>query len=361
MQYTSHVKSGHLKNLIQQPLSCEQKLRALEQLLGLPPGSASNDEGGEGGQPPMVVEGEGNLNEQQAALVARTKSFERITADLSAQERRLAYALLQRIETSDNIGWDFETDEIILSNQRLLHSSIKTIIEKIVVVASPLLPIGFIRFIDALIKIKIPLQYIQNADALNIRLGLLTISRERQGLTDPQIEPAEEEPMVEELASAPPDDLQILNVSNRTGETVEIPAAEEIQATARAPPEDLQTLNVSNRARGRAPPADLQTLNVSNRASAPPEDLQTLNVSNRARARARAPPEDLQTLNVSNRARSRSRSREQDRGKGKLGIGQKAKGKGKATAKKPAEGVRRSKRLALRSDLTENWTPISRS
>ena len=343
MQYTSHVKSGHLKNLIQQPLSCEQKLRALEQLLGLPPGSASNDEGGEGGQPPMVVEGEGNLNEQQAALVARTKSFERITADLSAQERRLAYALLQRIETSDNIGWDFETDEIILSNQRLLHSSIKTIIEKIVVVASPLLPIGFIRFIDALIKIKIPLQYIQNADALNIRLGLLTISRERQGLTDPQIEPAEEEPMVEELASAPPDDLQILNVSNRTGETVEIPAAEEIQATARAPPEDLQTLNVSNR------------------ASAPPEDLQTLNVSNRARARARAPPEDLQTLNVSNRARSRSRSREQDRGKGKLGIGQKAKGKGKATAKKPAEGVRRSKRLALRSDLTENWTPISRS
>ena len=344
MQYTSHVKSGHLKNLIQQPISCEEKLRALEQLLGLPPGSASNDEGGEGGQPP-VVEGEGNLNEKQAALVARTKSFERITADLSAQERRLAYALLQRIETSDNIGWDFETDEIILSNQRLLHSSIKTIIEKIVVVASPLLPIGFIRFIDALIKIKIPLQYIQNADALNIRLGLLTISRERQGLTDQQIEPAEEERMVEELvpatASAPPDDLQILNVSNRTGETVEIPAAEEIQATARAPPEDLQTLNVSNR------------------ASAPPEDLQTLNVSNRARARA--PPEDLQTLNVSNRARSRSRSREQDRGKGKLGIGQKAKGKGKATAKKPAEGVRRSKRLALRSDLTENWTPISRS
>ena len=346
MQYTSHVKSGHLKNLIQQPISCEEKLRALEQLLGLPPGSASNDEGGEGGQPP-VVEGEGNLNEKQAALVARTKSFERITADLSAQERRLAYALLQRIETSDNIGWDFETDEIILSNQRLLHSSIKTIIEKIVVVASPLLPIGFIRFIDALIKIKIPLQYIQNADALNIRLGLLTISRERQGLTDQQIEPAEEERMVEELvpatASAPPDDLQILNVSNRTGETVEIPAAEEIQATARAPPEDLQTLNVSNR------------------ASAPPEDLQTLNVSNRARARA--PPEDLQTLNVSNRARSRSRSRsrEQDRGKGKLGIGQKAKGKGKATAKKPAEGVRRSKRLVLRSDLTENWTPISRS
>ena len=346
MQYTSHVKSGHLKNLIQQPISCEEKLRALEQLLGLPPGSASYDEGGEGGQPP-VVEGEGNLNEKQAALVARTKSFERITADLSAQERRLAYALLQRIETSDNIGWDFETDEIILSNQRLLHSSIKTIIEKIVVVASPLLPIGFIRFIDALIKIKIPLQYIQNADALNIRLGLLTISRERQGLTDQQIEPAEEERMVEELvpatASAPPDDLQILNVSNRTGETVEIPAAEEIQATARAPPEDLQTLNVSNR------------------ASAPPEDLQTLNVSNRARARA--PPEDLQTLNVSNRARSRSRSRsrEQDRGKGKLGIGQKAKGKGKATAKKPAEGVRRSKRLALRSDLTENWTPISRS
>ena len=333
-----------MKNLIQQPISCEEKLRALEQLLGLPPGSASNDEGGEGGQPP-VVEGEGNLNEKQAALVARTKSFERITADLSAQERRLAYALLQRIETSDNIGWDFETDEIILSNQRLLHSSIKTIIEKIVVVASPLLPIGFIRFIDALIKIKIPLQYIQNADALNIRLGLLTISRERQGLTDQQIEPAEEERMVEELvpatASAPPDDLQILNVSNRTGETVEIPAAEEIQATARAPPEDLQTLNVSNR------------------ASAPPEDLQTLNVSNRARARA--PPEDLQTLNVSNRARSRSRSREQDRGKGKLGIGQKAKGKGKATAKKPAEGVRRSKRLALRSDLTENWTPISRS
>ena len=333
MQYTSHVKSGHLKNLIQQPISCEQKLKALEQLLGLPPGSAVNEEeGDENGQQPVVEEGEGTgnevENERQAALEVRNRSFARITADLSGQEKKIAFALLTRIEAAENIGWDFESDEIILSNERLLHSSMKTIIEKIVVASSPILPIGLIRFIDALIKIKIPLNYIQNSDALNIRLGLLTISNERK--QDKTEQPNE-----------------------AGGTTVEEPVNEGI-----APPEDLQILNVSNRAReyeARATTAEEEpTINeISATAGAPPEDLQTLNVRKRVREIDSEDEREEQRI---------LKTAKKDIGKGKaLKKGAKKPSKNSSAVAAEAQGVRRSKRLALRSDLTANWTPISRN
>ena len=346
MQYTSHVKSGHLKNLIQQPISCEEKLKALEQLLGLPPGSAVNEEGDENGEQPMVEEGEGTgnelENERQAALEVRNRSFARITADLSGQERKIAFALLTRIEAAENIGWDFESDEIILSNERLLHSSMKTIIEKIVVASSPILPIGLIRFIDALIKIKIPLNYIQNSDALNIRLGLLTISNERrQDKTEQPNEvggtTVEEQPMIEGIP--PPEDLQILNVGRASREyeagattAQEEPMINEIPATAGAPPEDLQILNVRKRVRETDSEDEREEQRILKTAK---KDIGKGKALKKGAKKTSKKP----TSKNSNNSTSKKSS----------------------TVAAEAQGLRRSKRLALRSDLTDNWTPISRN
>ena len=328
MQYNSHIKSGHLKTLIQQKIPCEDKLSQIAQLLGLPSDFGSNQDGV---GPPNLGGGEANSIdesvssaqvEQQAQVERRNRSFERILANLTVKNKRIALSLLRRIESSEGVGWDYDTGEIIVGNERLPHSSIKKLVEKVVIAASPQLPIGLVRFVNGLIDSKIPLQYMLNSDVLNIREGLLAIKRGRQ----------------EQQQSQQADQSTVEQISEEAGGE-EGSIADPISESE---PNDLDVgegSGLSNQIIVDEPAQLGSELNEATRAS-----------SGEKRAREVDSEDDNQES-----GRLKTAKLEHSKGKSKAG----AKGKKKsATTSAP---VRRSSRLALRSDLTENWSSVART
>ena len=359
MQYTSHVKASHLKSLIQQNTDCESKLRSIEKLLGIPPTtSETTDQGGVsrpvsaeqdgGGQTENVVR-----DEQQLELDRRERSQNRIFADLTGKDLRLAKSLLQRIETATGISYDYESLEIIINNERLLHSSIKSLIEKIVNVSSPQLPIGFTRFINALIDSKVPVQYIQNSDALNVRLGLLSIKKAKQeGVLTPSIVSEERNEgqvgVAETIRGGGGQDETTVGVGSETGgETfVSRKRALEIEASKK------RSREIDSDDEGELRPSKTVKINKPVETELGTSGETGEEVLVRQKRSRETDSEDEGELKP-----SKTLKITQPETKSKKGA-TKAKTKAKKTPKEATPGVRKSKRLALKEDLEKDWSPI---
>ena len=178
MTYNSHVKSSVLKRIIQSDTPCEQKLIELSTLVGVPAPITSNEESGNAVVPPN--ESSGGDDEERPEINERDESFKRILSGLTAKERKNAKNILLRIESSPNISWDYKTDVLMIDDEPQLHSNLKLLIQKSVVSASPLLPVSFVRYISSLIDIQLPVQYITNTDAVNVRKGLLALKKSKE-------------------------------------------------------------------------------------------------------------------------------------------------------------------------------------
>ena len=150
--YTQHIKAPVLKEILQEDKTCEEKLNQLKNLVGIPselPVPQNTDE--------------------------RALSKEKIIAELSISERKTANDLLDYIEGSEFISWHTQTLELILDGKKIEYTSIKNLIKKVVQTLSPSQPIAFVLFIDALVKLKVPLKLFRDGDAVNTRAQLLTI------------------------------------------------------------------------------------------------------------------------------------------------------------------------------------------
>ena len=85
--------------------------------------------------------------------------------------------MITRIESSNHMSWDYETFELTLFGKRILHSSIKNLISKVITLGSPTVPLGLTSFINGLIVLKTPITAFKDADSLNIRQNLLWIKK----------------------------------------------------------------------------------------------------------------------------------------------------------------------------------------
>ena len=178
MTYNSHVKSSVLKRIIQSDTPCEEKLTQLSTLVGVPAPITSNEESGKAVVPPN--ESSGGDNEERPEINERDESYKRILSGLTAKEQKNGKNILLRIESSPNISWDYKTDVLMIDGEPQLHSNLKLLIQKSVVSASPLLPVSFVRYISSLIDIQLPVQYITNLDAVNVRKGLLALKKSKE-------------------------------------------------------------------------------------------------------------------------------------------------------------------------------------
>ena len=179
MNYQSHIKSSYLKSLVQADTSCEQKIQSIEKLLGLP--VSESVESGVTGNDNELSQNEAdaiadNAN-QDAVLDKRLKAHERILEGLSGKSEKLAKGLLQRIESLENISYDYNNLEISINSEVKKYSSIRSLIHRTVQVASPNLPLHFTEFINALLMSKTLISFFVNSDALNIRQGLIRIHK----------------------------------------------------------------------------------------------------------------------------------------------------------------------------------------
>ena len=153
--FSSHIKAPVLKQIILEEKPCEEKLNDIKELLGIP--------------------SEGTVSEENAEPAADDSMIakERVLANLTATEKKLGSQVLEYIQTSNFISWNPQTLQIILDGKEIEYSNIEKLIKKLVQTASPVLPIAFVLFIEALVKLKLPLNLFRDGDAVNTRAQLL--------------------------------------------------------------------------------------------------------------------------------------------------------------------------------------------
>ena len=113
--------------------------------------------------------------EEESEVDDRKKSIERILEGFKGKTFKLAQIILREIEKSASLRWNYDSLEIVIDSEPVLHSNIKLLLEKILEQRSPTFPLGLHKFINALIGIKLPQVYFRGSDAKNIREFLLNI------------------------------------------------------------------------------------------------------------------------------------------------------------------------------------------
>ena len=180
--YTRHIKAPVLKEILLEDKTCEEKLNRLKDLVGIPS---------------EVPVPENNLqNTDERAL-----SKEKILANLSVSGRKLANQLFDYIQASDFISWNPETFELVLDGKDIEYSNIENLIRKVVQTLSPIQPIAFVLFIDALLKLKVPQTLFRDGDAINTRAQLLLIKNslaETETVSAPEEVPQQSATPIEE-------------------------------------------------------------------------------------------------------------------------------------------------------------------
>ena len=217
MQYTSHLKASHLKELVQRDISCEEKLEKLEKILGLKSNDNTNLENNDNTNENVVDDNETNENvvgdneggddsnrdkeieneEEKIQEDKRSISVKEILKDLKGKELKLASSLITRIEASSIISWDYDSLEISVNDFKINHSNFKILIEKLVKFKSPCLPLGIVDFIWGLNLMRLPVNFFQDSDCLNLRSGLLKIKKsndvEPVEIVEPEVESVQNE------------------------------------------------------------------------------------------------------------------------------------------------------------------------
>lgn len=174
-KYNKLIKENHLKTILLKETSCEEKLDEIRESIGLPPATTENEGAAENAAEAA------NSSEATETDNLRNDSVSRIVEDLQGREKTLAKQILNEIEKSQLISWDYANLELIIDGKNILHSNIKLLIEKIVHVSSAVIPFGYIQFLDALLYIKLPINYMKDADSLNIREALINIHSRKNG------------------------------------------------------------------------------------------------------------------------------------------------------------------------------------
>lgn len=323
MTYQSHIKASYLKSLVQADTPCEQKIQSIERLLGLP--ISDSTEGGEPSDESSKNEADvitDNAN-QDAVLDKRLKAHERILEGLSGKSEKLAKGLLQRIESVDNISYDYNTLEISINSEVKKYSSIRSLIHRTVQVGSPNLPINFTEFINALLMNKTSIHFVINPDALNIRQALIQIHKAKKVALegDNQVNVSDENAGVEQTGN----DVSAETVGKENESSGDVIKEEEVEGGEKESEENLPGI----RKRKRDEEDDDEIRDGKRKKSVTFDETPNVGVSGKGK-RKREETEDEE-----------------------LKVGKKKKTEKKA--KVPIEGQRRSKRVELKSKLKKDW------
>ena len=183
MSYSSHIKANVLKALVQKEgVECEEKLEEIRKLLGLRPLESESSADQETNDVTNEHDGEENtaesgnevsVREAPVELSARERSIKRILDEFEGKYKKFANQILLEIEKSSSLSWDYESLELIIDSQKVLHSNIQLLLSKLLEQRSPTLPHGLHKFINALINIKLPKVYFKGSDVKNIRAFLI--------------------------------------------------------------------------------------------------------------------------------------------------------------------------------------------
>ena len=183
MSYSSHIKANVLKALVQKEgVECEEKLEEIRKLLGLRPLESESSGDQETNDVTNEHDGEENtaesgnevsVREAPVELSARERSIKRILDEFEGKYKKFANQILLEIEKSSSLSWDYESLELIIDSQKVLHSNIQLLLSKLLEQRSPTLPHGLHKFINALINIKLPKEYFKGSDVKNIRAFLI--------------------------------------------------------------------------------------------------------------------------------------------------------------------------------------------
>ena len=166
---SKHIKQESLKNIVLKDVECEQKLAEIKELLGLPVSEDTPNLENEGNE-------ESNVSDDQ-----RIQSRSRILEGLKGKELKLANQLLIEIEKSTFIDWDDDTLELLIDNKLIAHSNIKLLTAKLVHESSPQIPLGFVSYVDGLLRLKLPLNFFRDSDAIQTREALIVIRGRKEG------------------------------------------------------------------------------------------------------------------------------------------------------------------------------------
>ena len=172
-----------MKALVQKEgVECEEKLEEIRKLLGLRPLESESSGDQETNDVTNEHDGEENtaesgnevsVREAPVELSARERSIKRILDEFEGKYKKFANQILLEIEKSSSLSWDYESLELIIDSQKVLHSNIQLLLSKLLEQRSPTLPHGLHKFINALINIKLPKVYFKGSDVKNIRAFLI--------------------------------------------------------------------------------------------------------------------------------------------------------------------------------------------
>ena len=165
---SKHIKQESLKNIVLTDLDCEEKLNKIKELLGLP-----TSEG-------VERETDDSRNDEETTNESdlRVQSRSRILEGLKGKELKLAQQLLTEIEKSTFLDWNDDSLELSIDGNLVPHSNIRLLTTKLVHESSPQIPLGFVMYIDGLLRLKLPLSYFRDSDAIQTREALLKIKGE---------------------------------------------------------------------------------------------------------------------------------------------------------------------------------------
>ena len=116
------------------------------------------------------------MSENQVQLDERQKSINRILEGFKGKYIKFCRQILLEIEKSASLSWNYQTLELIINDQTILHSNIQLLLIKLLEQQSPTLPFGLYKFVQALIDIQLPRVYFKGSDVQNIRSFLLKLS-----------------------------------------------------------------------------------------------------------------------------------------------------------------------------------------
>ena len=154
--FSSHIKAPVLKKILLENKTCEEKFNNLRELLGIP--------------------SEGTVQEQNNETANNNEnSKEKILLNLTAFERKLGSQVLDYIQASNFISWNTQTLNLILDGKEIEYSDIAKLLKKVVQSTSPVQPIAFVLFIEALLRLKLPLKFFRDGDSVNTTAQLLLI------------------------------------------------------------------------------------------------------------------------------------------------------------------------------------------
>ena len=173
-KHTPYLKTPHVLKIINNDsVSCEEKLANIQNLIAGNKLTIATSGEELPSSAPVVQE-----PVLPPASTPTQSAIEKIVDEIrGSKEKQLALSLLNEIDRSDYISFNPDSLEIIVNGETIKFSNVKNLVQYCISASPSQLPLAIAIFVEAMIKIRVPVELLRHGDAQSLRESLIKIAQ----------------------------------------------------------------------------------------------------------------------------------------------------------------------------------------